>query len=148
MSLEADCHLTSKKGKYGTIKRYTAEFLLQSLRLAGCLHDRSRLSDTLHRCIEVLLPEGSMREGLLGVLARDATWKKGVPAVALNKWTVSRHQLTLDAAMMLAERARWQVAQSCSSSARWSWWLADSSPQGQDWLLIQSESMSKENALR
>jgi len=131
--------------------RYATTYILDVIRCAVLSKDRSRLADVFGLALRAIVPHGALQDQLRGLLhepCEKTIGNSSMPSAVLKHWSVSRHLLTVDAALMLAERARWGQAlleqQGC-----WLWWLADSSPQAKrDWLLIQSESMNQADATR
>ena len=102
--------------------------MIQSLRMAFDLRDRSNMKRVLKRCVDLMTPS-TLRSVLL---KRLETFSVRVMSAS----SVSRHQVYLDCAMMLLQRERRASLPEIYA------WQVDSSPQlGRDFLLIRSTSV-------
>ena len=131
-------HVQAGVGRHGL--RYTALHLINSIRMSAALRHRGKLQEALRRSVNVLFGSSPLLEPLLAALDDKGDDGKSL-AVALKPHSVSRHQLTIDVALMLAQREWWSgVASGGLPNKPLIWWFIDSSPQaGHDWLLSTSD---------
>lgn len=122
--------------------RYSAAHLLASFRFSTLLRNRSTLSDALEHAIHVTVQEPSIRKMLLSKLHGDGS---SLP-VAVRAYTISRHLLTIDVALMLASRAKLARV---GEDAYWWWFFMDSSPQAKrNWFLSVSDGIRKKDVVK